>query len=315
MGSCVFLTKPNKNPILEAARQSIIFLSSSSSDDDPDNCAICLESVIDNEKCKLIPCEHYYCQMCLFHWINIKPCCPVCRRGISKLMFKSGNSYNEVQFHVNSLLDILCVNTTLLNLATKCLYQKIKYYQQFNIIPINSITIEDVKKVIPSNKHYNVSVHIFRCFVYKYNLSPIYDTPIQVIPTEKEKAAEHKRLFEFALKEMEILKVFYNFEVDLNNFKASLTHIFNFYDIKTCEFRFRLKSLIRKFCTFSSKITNELQTFSFKFYTELNHFANAVVDYNQYIKTIKYQPCEEKIITISDSDKSEVEVIGNNFYF
>ena len=42
-------------------------------------CSICFESFDDNEELVKTICNHVFCKVCLFQWININDSCPVCR--------------------------------------------------------------------------------------------------------------------------------------------------------------------------------------------------------------------------------------------
>lgn len=307
---------PHKYPRVRKFEQSIVTISSTSSEEESDYCAICLDIV--NEKCKLIPCFHLFCQTCLYRWVTIKPFCPVCRQAVQILIFPiGGHEFEEVKFN-GSLISSLFVNTSILNVGVKCLFQDIKFKKQSEPATSSTkISLEDIRKLVPEcNDVYNTSLpmNILRCFVYKYNLTPIYEPAIKpLLRSRFEINAENNRIILFALNEIDILKVLYNFDVDEDNFSASIRHIVNFYNVKSCDFRYRLKSLIKKYCTFRSTPTIGIQTLTFKFYTELNHFTSSdAISFLDYIKNIPYRINEEnQIITLSESDSSEVELIGN----
>lgn len=45
-------------------------------------CAVCLESFKEREKCRLLPiCEHIFHARCIDKWLLKNPICPICRRS------------------------------------------------------------------------------------------------------------------------------------------------------------------------------------------------------------------------------------------
>ena len=51
------------------------------------DCAICLENFQQREKCLVFPiCNHVFHLICIKHWLESKPTCPICRHRIPPAM-------------------------------------------------------------------------------------------------------------------------------------------------------------------------------------------------------------------------------------
>lgn len=54
-----------------------------------DECPICLDNLFDTDAtiCKL-PCNHSYCQPCIYSWLKTSPKCPLCNQNSIQLWYK-----------------------------------------------------------------------------------------------------------------------------------------------------------------------------------------------------------------------------------
>ncbi|KAG9287438.1 hypothetical protein G9A89_023810 [Geosiphon pyriformis] len=60
-----------------------IFYSAKSQENDPQECAICLEDYVDEDKLRIMPCKHEFHIACIDSWLTErKRFCPICKRDI-----------------------------------------------------------------------------------------------------------------------------------------------------------------------------------------------------------------------------------------
>ncbi|KAK7381382.1 hypothetical protein VNO78_34032 [Psophocarpus tetragonolobus] len=53
----------------------------------PVDCAVCLESLITGDKCRLLPmCKHSFHAQCVDTWLLKTPTCPICRSNAHSLL-------------------------------------------------------------------------------------------------------------------------------------------------------------------------------------------------------------------------------------
>lgn len=50
--------------------------------DQPDNCGICLEPMLQDEVIKKIACGHFFDQHCIDEWLKVANTCPLCKRVV-----------------------------------------------------------------------------------------------------------------------------------------------------------------------------------------------------------------------------------------
>uniref|UniRef100_A0A0E0RFK3 RING-type domain-containing protein n=1 Tax=Oryza rufipogon TaxID=4529 RepID=A0A0E0RFK3_ORYRU len=46
-----------------------------------EECAVCLQDFVAEEKLRMMPCSHTFHQRCIFDWLRLGCICPLCRRA------------------------------------------------------------------------------------------------------------------------------------------------------------------------------------------------------------------------------------------
>ncbi|GET00141.1 E3 ubiquitin-protein ligase RNF13 isoform X1 [Rhizophagus clarus] len=63
-----------------------IFFESKRQEEEPQECAICLEDYADEDELRILPCKHEFHIVCVDSWLTTKEkFCPICKRDISNL--------------------------------------------------------------------------------------------------------------------------------------------------------------------------------------------------------------------------------------
>jgi hypothetical protein len=47
-----------------------------------EECAVCLQDFVAEEKLRMMPCSHTFHQRCIFDWLRLSCICPLCRRAL-----------------------------------------------------------------------------------------------------------------------------------------------------------------------------------------------------------------------------------------
>ena len=74
-----YMSTDNHRNIIEITYQPPIILKDFYLKDKNETCAICIEDMCVNEKLKILKCNHYYHEDCIYKWITKKNICPLCR--------------------------------------------------------------------------------------------------------------------------------------------------------------------------------------------------------------------------------------------
>lgn len=70
--------------------------------DQPDNCGICLEPMLQDEVIKKIACEHFYHQPCIDKWLKVANTCPLCKRVVDL----NAPNYRAPEMTFTEILDV-----------------------------------------------------------------------------------------------------------------------------------------------------------------------------------------------------------------